>query len=496
MTLMSRRSTPGDAGGQLSKPGLREQAGDEDGRPCILVVGDVMIDRYIAGETSRISPEAPVPIVRAEFEDCRPGGAANVAANLSALGAATRLLTVCGDDASGNDLANLMADHRVELIAIPDLGQRTTQKIRLISDGQQIARIDYDGAVSEAARAELAQCFEESLEGVSAVVFSDYDKGTLADLPEFLGLCRRRGIRAFVDPKTADAARYKDAFLLKPNKREFHALFGACSDESIVEQAQIALSSLNLEYLVVTRGAKGIVVVSRGGELVQQPTEALEVFDVTGAGDTIMAALVMGFVEGLPIDIAVDRANVAASIAISRPGTHVVSHRDLEERMRQRNKPKTKVVSLQQLISRTAAQRGSGSRLVFTNGCFDILHAGHVRLLSYAKQHGDILVVGLNSDQSVRRLKGEQRPIHCLADRADLLSEMASVDYVVAFEEDTPLKLIENLLPDVLVKGGDYTVETIVGADLVRQNGGTVVIAPTLAGRSTTAIIEMLSNEV
>ncbi|OAN57642.1 bifunctional heptose 7-phosphate kinase/heptose 1-phosphate adenyltransferase [Sphingomonas sp. TDK1] len=453
-----------------------------------------MIDRYIIGETHRISPEAPVPVVRAGREEMRAGGAANVAANVAGLGPRCSLLTICGDDAAGADLARLMAHHGVALDAVVEAGQRTTQKTRLISGVQQIARIDQDGTAGAAARAELASRFEQSLDGVCAVIFSDYDKGTLADLPMLIAIARRRGVPSFVDPKVPDPARYAGASLLKPNAREFHALFGACPEERIAARAQQALAELDLDYLVVTRGAKGILMVSRDGDVVEHPTEALEVFDVTGAGDTIIAALVAGIAEGLPMAAAIDQANLAASIAVSRPGTYVVTRADLEERLDRRGHGASKLVSLPLLLARLDQARAGGARIVFTNGCFDMLHAGHVRLLELARRKGDLLVVGLNADASVRRLKGRARPVNGLSDRAEVLSALTSVDHVVAFEEDAPLDLIRAIRPDILVKGGDYRAETIVGADFVRDAGGEVFIAPLLAGRSTTAMLAAIGS--
>ncbi|WP_010216362.1 D-glycero-beta-D-manno-heptose 1-phosphate adenylyltransferase [Sphingomonas sp. PAMC 26621] len=463
-------------------------------RPDILVVGDAMIDRYIIGETSRISPEAPVPIVQASREDVRAGGAANVAANVQALGGGCCLLTVCGGDSGGEDLVRLMARHGVTLDRVIDLGQRTTQKTRLISGVQQIARIDHDGGVSDAARTELARRFEARLDGCRAVIFSDYDKGTLADLPRLLALAQRRGVPTFIDPKSADPTRYEGAFLLKPNAREFHALFGACPEEHIADRASAALRTWNLEYLVVTRGAKGILMVSRGGAVIDHPTEAVEVFDVTGAGDTIIAALVVGIAGGLAMAEAIDQANIAASIAVSRPGTYVVTREDLAERLDQRHDAAPKLVPLSRLATVVERARRGGARIVFTNGCFDVLHAGHVRLLELARRRGDVLIVGLNSDASVRRLKGAQRPVNPLPDRADVLSALTAVDHVVAFEDDTPAALIDAIRPDVLVKGGDYAADAIVGADLMRETGGEVFIVPLLPGRSTSAILANLQH--
>lgn len=467
---------------------------DELPRPHILVVGDVMIDRYIIGETSRISPEAPVPIVKAGREEVRGGGAANVAANVRSLGARSSLLTVCGDDGPGRELIAFMAANDIDYDCVIEAGQHTTQKTRLISGVQQIARIDHDATVGDSARAELARRFEARLDGVQAVIFSDYDKGTLADLPALLAIARRQGVPTFVDPKAADRARYSGAFLLKPNTREFHALFGDCREEQIPDRAREGMAEMNLDYMVVTRGAKGAMMVSRSGEVVDHPAEAVEVFDITGAGDTIIAALVVGIAQGLPISAAIDQANIAASVAVSHPGTHVVTRAEFEDRLYRRSHSTTKLAPMRVLERKLAHARGSGKRIVFTNGCFDVLHAGHVRLLEQARRQGDVLVVGLNSDDSVRRLKGVSRPVHCLADRAEVLSGLAAVDHVVMFENDTPLDLIKTIRPDVLVKGGDYTADNIVGADIVREAGGQVVVIPTLAGRSTTSILAALRS--
>lgn len=466
--------------------------GSETPAHHILVVGDAMIDRYIIGDTRRISPEAPVPVVMASREEMRPGGAANVAANVSGLGARCTLLTICGDDGSGKDLSQLMDKYGVRLDCVIDKGQSTTQKTRLISGGQQIARIDHEGHVSDTARAELAKRLEANLSGVDGVIFSDYDKGALIDLQAMFAIARHKGIPCFVDPKSSDSARYHGAFLLKPNFKEFEALFGHCPEEEISDRAISIMEEMNIEYMVVTRGAKGIVLVSRSGAAVSHPTEALEVFDVTGAGDTVIAALAVGVTEGLSIDTAIDQANVAASIAVSRPGTYVVTRSDLEEKLLFRGQFLTKLISLGILARRIDHARESGARVVFTNGCFDVLHAGHVRLLNFARKQGDILIVGVNSDSSVQRLKGPERPVNDLADRAEVLSNLSAVDYVIAFEDDTPIDLIKALQPDVLVKGNDYTVETVVGADFVHETGGKVVLAPILAGRSTTAILEAL----
>lgn len=461
----------------------------EAAAPRILVVGDVMIDRYIFGHTSRISPEAPVPVVAAGHEDTRPGGAANVAANIGALGVACDLLTITGSDPAQKELERLVAPYGVNCIFITDAGQVTTQKTRIVSGAQQIARIDYDGSVSRNARQALRDCLSRIISGYAAVVFSDYNKGVLNDLPDMLAEARAAKVPSFVDPKVANPDHYRGAFLLKPNALEFEALFGATPEDRLVDSARLALQRLELQHILVTRGPKGILLVSANGEVADHPTEALEVFDVSGAGDTVMAALVAGYASGLSMHAAIDQANVAASVAVARTGTHVVTRAELDEQIQVRRSTMPKALLLPALLKRLERLRAKGAKIVFTNGCFDILHAGHVRMLAEAKRQGDVLIVGLNSDASVSRLKGPSRPVNGAADRAEVLNGLASVDFVVEFSDDTPLSLIEAIRPDVLIKGGDYDTDTIVGADIVRTGGGRVATVPFVEGRSTTSII-------
>lgn len=460
--------------------------------PRILTAGDLMVDRYITGGVTRISPEAPVPVLAAEFETMRAGGAANVAANVVALGGSCRLLGVAGKDAACDDLRTLMVAAGVDLDLVIDPSQRTTEKIRLVSGVQQIARFDRDGSVGPAALDVLLQRFKIAAGNADLVLFSDYAKGTLANLPDLLAAARRHGKRTLVDPKRADPERYRGAYLLKPNAAEFRNLFGPYSDADLVEHARAALRRYAIEHLVLTRGAEGMLLVSADGLALERPTDAQEVFDVSGAGDTVLAALGVTLGGGATLTRAVELANLAAGIAVSHAGTYVVSARDIDQRLAANLFGQSKVVRSEVLRPILDNYRRQGAKVVFTNGCFDILHPGHVRMLTAAKAEGDILVLGLNSDESVARLKGPARPISSFADRAEVLAGLAAVDYVIEFAEDTPAELIRTLEPDVLVKGADYRVEEIAGYDLVIARGGKVVTVTFHQGHSTTGIMARL----
>lgn len=463
--------------------------------PRILTVGDVMVDRYITGGVTRISPEAPVPVLAAERETMRAGGAANVAANVVAMGGSCRLLGVAGKDAGHDDLRTLMAAAGVDLDLVIDPNQRTTEKIRLVSGAQQIARFDRDGSVGPAALDTLLQWFEAAVGDMDLVLFSDYAKGALAHLPDLLATARRHGKRTLVDPKRADPERYRGAYLLKPNAAEFRNLFGPCSEVDLIEHARAALRRYAIEHLVLTRGAKGMLLVSADGLAIERPTDVQEVFDVSGAGDTVLAALGVTLGGGATLTRAVELANLAAGIAVSHAGTYVVSARDIDQRLAANLLDQSKIVGSEVLRPILDSHRRQGAKIVFTNGCFDILHPGHVRLLKAAKAQGDILVLGLNSDESVARLKGPARPINTFADRAEVLAGLAAVDYITKFTQDTPLELIHAIEPEVLVKGGDYREEEIVGYDFVTARGGRVVIVAFHKGHSTTCIVAKLSSD-
>lgn len=455
----------------------------------VLVVGDAMVDRYVMGGISRISPEAPVPILLVADETDKPGGAANVAANVAAMGGQAHLASIVGKDRGAEVLTRLMGDYGVHCAFVEDGDHTTTLKTRIVTETQQIVRIDREVAPSDAARAQLLAGFEAAARASDFVILSDYAKGALKDLPAFLRIAKKLGKPTLVDPKVFDPERYRGAFILKPNALEFRGLFGPCEDDEIAARALDALRRLDIAHMIITRGAKGMLLVSADGSISSRPTEAIEVFDVSGAGDTVAAALAYALAAGRPIEEAVAFANLAAGVAVAHRGTYVVTRADLERRRAPLRAGPTKILSREALAPILAERRARGAVTVFTNGCFDVLHPGHVRMLAAARAEGDLLVVGLNTDASVKRLKGPTRPINATQDRAEVLAGLAAVDFVVPFDEDTPYELIKALAPDVLAKGADYALEDIVGADIVTARGGRVVAVNFHDGYSSTRTI-------
>lgn len=466
---------------------IADQPGAEGKGKAALVVGDVMLDRYIIGHASRLSPEAPVPVVAARDHDRRPGGAANVAAGIAALGVPATLLAVTGEDVPAKELGDLVRQFGVDFQPVTFGHLRTTEKIRVVSGPQQIVRIDYEAGVDGPALDELMERYLAILSHHSVVVFSDYNKGVLRRLPEMLAAARKLGIPTFVDPKVANPEHYRDAFLIKPNAKEFAALLG--EDGSLADRARTAQDAYGWDHIVVTLGADGMVHFPKDRVERSYPAETHEVYDVSGAGDTVLATLTVGYLAGMGLPEAIANANAAASIAVSHAGTYVVTRADVDARLSEQAAGNGKLRSLDGLMHKLGQAKFSGANVVFTNGCFDILHAGHVRYLTEARRMGDLLVVGLNGDASICRLKGPSRPVNGFDDRAEVLAGLGCVDFVIGFDEDTPAFLIEAIKPHVLVKGGDYTIENIVGADTVLALGGKVITLPLVEGRSTSAII-------
>ncbi len=460
----------------------------------ILVVGDAMIDRYVYGEVTRISPEAPVPVLLTRGSTVRAGGAANVAANIAALGGTCEMLAVVGDDDQHRELADLLAVPGLTTDLVVGRNGVTTEKTRIVSGRQhQIARVDRESGVDPEALVELERRFALALDRVGMVVLSDYGKGVLAPIARLIALAQARGVRVLVDPKTAGAERYRGTHILKPNGAEYRLLFGACPEADLPAHALAAIRAYGIDHLVLTKGPAGMMTISADGRVRHHPTRALEVYDVSGAGDTVLAALAVAFCAGEDLDRAVDLANIAAGIAVSHVGTYVVTARDIAERLGRSEPPVIPaLMTLEATLNQVQRCRAAGGRVVFTNGCFDILHPGHVRMLRAARAEGDLLVVGVNSDASVARLKGPERPINTLVDRAEVLASLAAVDCVVGFEEDTPLALVARIEPDVLVKGGDYAGSDIVGADIVQARGGRVVTTAFHVGHSSTATMERI----
>ncbi len=468
----------------------------------VLVVGDVMLDKYVWGEVERISPEAPVPVVRATLRDEKPGGAANVAMNLARLGACVTLVGFAGGDREQEALEALLAQEGIEpsLAAVPQMP--TTTKLRILSGSQQMMRLDMEppAAYSQADYKRLLARAAAALPNAAVVVLSDYAKGTLTEAvcQAVIHQARSLGIPVLVDPKSHSFARYRGATTICPNLKELAAATGepAGDLDRLLTSARSQLPGLAMDFMVVTVGEKGIVVVRRESRF-HAPAVARQVFDVSGAGDTVIAVLALALACRVEVETAVELANLAAGIVVSKVGTVPVRREELLGALSQEISlhMDEKVLPLDRLIKRVAMWRWSGQRVVFTNGCFDILHIGHIRLLEQARNQGDRLIVGLNSNDSVRRLKGPLRPIVGEAERARILAALSAVDAVVVFEQSTPLQLIEAIRPDVLVKGGDYTEDNVVGAREVRSWGGRVELIPLVAGISTTHLIARSGGE-
>jgi D-beta-D-heptose 7-phosphate kinase / D-beta-D-heptose 1-phosphate adenosyltransferase len=467
----------------------------------VLVLGDVMLDRFVYGSVARISPEAPVPVMRVTSEVDMPGGAANVVRNIATLGAQSTLVGVVGEDAQAERLrTQLSALPTVHFCLVSDPARRTTTKMRFVAERQHVLRVDTEDrdALSDLTAKRVQQQFEQALEHVDIVILSDYAKGVLS--PELtaaaIAAARRAHRPVIVDPKSTSLAKYAGATVLTPNRHELESACGheCTSDDQIVDGARRTLTAGICEAVVVTRGKEGMTVVTRDGPATHLRSMAREVFDVSGAGDTAIAVLALGLAAGADLTAAVHVANLAAGLVVAKPGTAVTSTGEIAATLTQFDEPQDggKLFALDHVRQLVDNWRSLGLRVAFTNGCFDLLHPGHVSLLQQARRSADRLIVGLNSDLSVRRLKGEGRPAQSEVARATVLASLKFVDAVVIFSEDTPLALIDALGPDVLVKGADYTVPEVVGADVVMRRGGTVVLADFVAGHSTTGTLARL----
>jgi D-beta-D-heptose 7-phosphate kinase/D-beta-D-heptose 1-phosphate adenosyltransferase len=470
-------------------------------RASVLVVGDAMLDRYVYGTVERVSPEAPIAVVSVEREIAMPGGAGNVVRNITALGGSAAFLTVVGDDQAGSDLTGLIGGQpNVEPWLLVQGGRLTTVKTRYLAAGQQLLRADRE--TTEAVHPKLAERMiaiaADAMAACKVVVISDYLKGTLAGdtAQRIIAAARKRRRTVVVDPKGRDYARYAGADVITPNRRELAEGTGmptGTSDE-VVAACRALMAAHGFGAVLCTRSEDGLTLVEgpQGALVTHFAAEAKEVFDVSGAGDTVVAALAAGIAAGLKLPVAARLANIAAGVVVGKIGTAVAREGELLEAIAPATGALRKVVSMEAAAEQVERWRRRGWRIGFTNGCFDLLHPGHVHLIEQARAACDRLVVGLNSDASVRRLKGANRPVQQEAARAAVLASLADVDLVTIFEEDTPETLITALRPDVLVKGADYTLDQVVGADLVRSWGGRVMLAELLPGNSTSATIARL----
>ncbi len=453
-----------------------------------------MLDKYLFGATSRISPEAPVPVVHVQETDDRPGGAANVAVNLAALGATTRLIGVVGNDTAGDSLQNILSASGIDCDFNRVDDRPTITKTRVQSRGQQLIRLDQEN-VTELHDDAIVASLQAAIGSAGAVILSDYGKGALTDVEKMIALCREAGVPVLVDPKGTDFGKYSGASLITPNQSEFEAVTGVCdSEEKLVERGRKLVQELNLDALLITRSEKGMLLLEAGSEPLFLSTQAREVYDVTGAGDTVIATLAAAIASRQDLSSAAALANIAAGLVVRKIGVATVTPSEIRVAMHQRGQGGRGLVEQDELVAMVEESRGRDERIVMTNGCFDFLHAGHVAYLEEAKSLGDRLIVAVNDDDSVKRLKGESRPVNTLQDRMLVLAGLAAVDWVVPFSEDTPAKLISAVLPQVLVKGGDYSPDEIVGGKEVLGAGGEVRVLPFRDGHSTTRIIEQLRD--
>jgi len=471
----------------------------------VLVLGDVMLDRFVYGSVERISPEAPIPVVNIERFLDMPGGAANVARNIASMGARATLLGVVGEDAWAEDLlTQLAASPSIEARLVTDASRPTSVKTRYVADGQQVMRADRESRVwlSPQVEQRLLHEYSASLGDAQVVVLSDYAKGVLSDsvIRAAIDIARRAGKTIIVDPKSKDFGRYRGASILTPNRLELQQASGreCVADDQVVDGARSIVAEGICDAMIVTRGKDGMSVVQCNDAPMHLSTAARQVFDVSGAGDTVVAAVALGLAVGASVVDAAALANIAAGIVVGKRGTATVTPGEIMASLKPLDgrTDSQKIFALDTVLQLARGWRDSGLKIAFTNGCFDLLHPGHISLLDQARRSADRLIVGLNADLSIRRLKGPNRPVQSEVARATVLASMKSVDAVVIFAEDTPINLIEALEPDVLVKGADYKLDTVVGADIVMKYGGRVVLATLVSGHSTTETVRRIAGSV
>ncbi|MFZ7233382.1 bifunctional D-glycero-beta-D-manno-heptose-7-phosphate kinase/D-glycero-beta-D-manno-heptose 1-phosphate adenylyltransferase HldE [Avibacterium avium] len=461
----------------------------------VLVLGDVMLDRYWFGATNRISPEAPVPVVRVQENEERAGGAANVAMNIASLNVPVQLLGLTGQDEAGSALSTMLEKQNIDCNFVQLASHPTITKLRVLSRHQQLLRLDFEEDFHNVESDSLLAKLQSAVQNFGALILSDYGKGTLNQVQAMIQIARQANVPVLIDPKGTDFERYRGATLLTPNMSEFEAVVGKChSEDDIVEKGLKLIRDIELRALLVTRSEKGMTLLRPDQPPFHLPTEAKEVFDVTGAGDTVISVLATALADGRSFEESCYLANVAAGIVVGKLGTSTVSNVELENAIHGRTTTGFGVMNEQQLKEAVAQAKQRGEKIVMTNGVFDIIHPGHVSYLDNARKLGDRLIVAVNSDASVKRLKGESRPINPLEARMAVLAGLAAVDWVVEFSEDTPQRLISEVLPDLLVKGGDYRPEEIAGGKEVIANGGEVKVLNFENGFSSSNVINKIQS--
>ncbi|MBF0274179.1 MAG: D-glycero-beta-D-manno-heptose-7-phosphate kinase [Nitrospinae bacterium] len=468
--------------------------------PRILVVGDMILDDYIWGTVSRISPEAPVQVVEQQRNNFALGGAANVANNLSTLNCKVEMLGVIGDDDNGKKLLKLLRKAGIStkpVIVVP--GRPTTIKTRVIAHNQQILRIDKEDktSIDKEHEALILKKFDGIIKDIDGIIISDYLKGVVTKkvATKIIKQAKKHNKIVIADPKGKDLSKLKGSTIITPNLKEIKeaAPIKISSEQEIERAIQYIFGLLDLDYILLTRSEKGMTLYKKDGGSLNIPTTAREVYDVTGAGDTVISVLMMGLVTGLEIEDSCKLANRAAGIAVGKIGASSITLDEIIDELKENiNHSGKKVVSWESITRIASFLKNHKKKIVFTNGCFDLLHYGHIKYLQDAKALGDVLIVGLNSDSSVQRLKGKKRPLINEKERAKLLAAMDCIDYVVIFSEDTPLEIIKTVGPDILVKGGDYTPDEVVGKEQVEKYGGKVKIIPLVKNLSTSTIVDKI----
>lgn len=464
-------------------------------KASVLVVGDVMLDRYWRGDTNRISPEAPVPVVHIKKQENGVGGAANVAVNISALGGKAYLLGLVGNDEAAISLKGILKKANVNYNLPYVANTSTITKLRIIGQNQQLIRLDFEDEFTQCDFRELFTAYDSALQNTQLVILSDYGKGALHHSKEFIAKARKLNIPVLIDPKSKDFSIYAGATIVTPNQREFEAAVGTFdNDDELVIKARNLIEAHDFYAVLVTRGAHGMSLICKDQPPAHIPTRAREVYDVSGAGDTVIATLGSALACGKNIYEATILANAAAGVVVRKLGAATASPAELRRAMQRQQDPWAGIMEEEELLQEVADARSHGEKIVMTNGCFDILHAGHITYLEQAKSLGQRLIVAVNDDASVAKLKGPNRPINSLKQRMLVLSALRAVDWVVSFSEDTPERLIKRITPDVLVKGGDYQAEQIAGAKHVIDSGGEVKVLSFVEGFSTSNLINTIKK--